>query len=222
MRVGHGNTVGIDRRFRLDAVFPDIAVRHDDVDDFGFFRSRYGGGIIRRHRRATHDAALRSPGAGAAGERFQQSRGAAGGGSGKLIVADVDGPDTPADRNAGQRRLIVRFQPALGGGGMRRKQQQRASAQAGQHKGRNLAVRAHWGAVLGCARSIYHLGKNIRQTTRDFRKSLPRDLIRGARRRNPAPETHDVGGECAVYMMAGDRRMPAKPAFCRAQGVSKP
>ena len=35
MRVGDGKPVRIDRRRRIDAVFPDIAVRQHHVDGFG-------------------------------------------------------------------------------------------------------------------------------------------------------------------------------------------
>ena len=91
-----------------------LPLASDHADGFGFLRGRGGGGIGRRHQRAVDDAALRGAGAGAAGERLQQSRGAAGGGGGKLVVGDIDGPGALADRNAGQRRLIARIEPALG------------------------------------------------------------------------------------------------------------
>ena len=55
---------------RLDAVFLHHAVGQHHVDGFGFLRRGGGGGIIGRHQRDTNDAALRRPGAGAAGERL--------------------------------------------------------------------------------------------------------------------------------------------------------
>ena len=79
MRISDEKPVRIDRRRRIDAVFPDIAVRQHHVDGFGFLRRRGARGIIGRDRQAVDDAALRRAGAGAGRERFQQARGAAGG-----------------------------------------------------------------------------------------------------------------------------------------------
>ena len=115
MRVGDRNPVRIDRRLRIDAVFLDGAVHQHHVDGFGFLRGRGRGLVIGRHQRAIDDAALRRAGAGAAGEGLQQPRGAAGRGGRKLIVRDLDGPAALADRNARQRRLVMRLELALRG-----------------------------------------------------------------------------------------------------------
>jgi hypothetical protein len=55
-----------------------------------------------------------------------------------------------------------------------------------------------------------HLGRNIRQTTHS-RALLGKSASRAA-------ESHDVGGECAVYMMAEAAERPAKPAFPAVPG----
>ena len=72
---------------------------------------------------------------------FSSPDGAAGGGGGELVVADLDGPGALADRNAGQRRLILGFQPALRGAPASGEQQHSAGAQADNYpaapRGRN-------------------------------------------------------------------------------------
>ena len=72
-----------------------------------------GGDIARRHQRAIDDAPLRGARAVAAGKRLQQPRGRALRGSGIEIVADLDGPGAAADRDAGQRGLVMRLELAL-------------------------------------------------------------------------------------------------------------
>ena len=116
MRVGHGNPVGIDGGFRLDAELLHIAVGERDVDGLGFPGGRGRGLVGLRNQRAVDDAALRGSGAGAVGDGFQNTRGAAEGRGGIGIVADFDIPGAAADRDAGERGLILRFQPPLRGG----------------------------------------------------------------------------------------------------------
>ena len=106
-----------------------------------------------RYRRSATSAPLttrpwRGAGAGAAGKRLQQPRGAALGGGRKRVVADFDGPGALADRNARQRRLILRIQPALRGRRLRRRSDsRRAGAQAAsspQPSARAGAKSARW------------------------------------------------------------------------------
>ena len=113
MRVRHRDAVRIDRRLRLDREFLDGAVGEHHADGFGLLRRRGGGVVIGRDQRAVDDAALRRPRSGTAGERLQQARRAAEGGGGERVVGYVDGPGAAADGNAGQRRLILRVEPAL-------------------------------------------------------------------------------------------------------------
>jgi hypothetical protein len=61
---------------------------------------------------------------------FNSPAGAALGGGRKRVVADFDGPGALADRDAGQRRLIMRIQPALRGGRLRRQRRERDGTQA--------------------------------------------------------------------------------------------
>ena len=220
MRVGDGNAVRIDRRFRLDAEFLDGAVGQHHVDGFGFLRRGGGGGIIGRHQRAVDDAALRGAGAGAAGERLQQPRGAAGGGGGKLVVGDIDGPGALADGNAGQRRLILRIEPALRDSGRdaapaSASDQRAQAAQRPQRRLRRAGAKSCCAWSPGgrsCAMRVVecsHLSKNTRQTTvRRAFQANPRRAI-GAERRDNARNL-DVGGECAVYMMAEGARGTAR------------
>ncbi len=88
------------------------------------------GGIGIRHQRAVDDAALAGAGTGAAGKRLQQARGAALGCGRKRVVADFDGPGALADRDARQRRLILRIQPPLRGARCGAQPRQRGGAQA--------------------------------------------------------------------------------------------
>ena len=145
-----------------------IAVGQHDVDGFGFLRGGGGGGIIGRDQRAADHAALRGAGAGAAGERLQQPRGAAG--------AEAENcrrrfrwprrpcrPECPpASPHIAHPAALARTPPAA-------KRQQRAGAQAEQPQPAT-AGRNHVGLVTN-ARSCVgacdaHLSKNIRQTTR--------------------------------------------------------
>jgi hypothetical protein len=69
--------------------------------------------------------------------------------------------------------------------------------------GRNGAVAGQISGVPGSARTDAHLGRNIRQTTRISRKALKADLDDGPRLAGEVSyvESHDVGGDCALYMM---------------------
>src|SRR5207237_602400 len=75
-----------------------------------------GRGLVgERHQRAIDDAALRLARTGAVGDGFQEARGAANGAGAIGIFGNVDIPGAPADGDAGQRGLILRFQSALRG-----------------------------------------------------------------------------------------------------------
>ena len=121
-----------------------------------------------RDQRAVDDAALAGAGTVAAGKRLQQPRGAALGGGRKRVVADFDGPGALADRDARQRRLVMRLQPPLRGGRLRRERRQRPAhrprpSASGGEMARVVVTKRQ---VLGSARACCHLGRNIRQTTR--------------------------------------------------------
>ena len=164
---------------------------------FGLLRSRGGGGIIGRDQRAVDDAALRGAGAGAAGERLEKPRGAAGGRGRKLIVGDIDGPGAPADGNARQRRLILRLQPALRERRLRRSQHRREHEQqqpaatrprgkAGAGAGRGEIMRdvVTWDASCVCARLEVSFKPIITGEQRENRAPAHRKFRRN--RRKPA------------------------------------
>jgi hypothetical protein len=76
------------------------------------------------------------------------------------------------------------------------------------------------GVVLRSARPSCHLGKNIRQATR-----IPQTGVlsaKSATRRPLAPQKHDVGGEYAVYMMAGGLPDARETGFSGAFWATKP
>ena len=130
VRVGDDDAARIDRRHRIDRKILHVAIGQHHPDGLGFLLRGGGGGIGIRHQRASHDAALAGAGTGAAGKRLQQPGGAALGGGRKRVVADFDGPGALADRDARQRRLILRIQPALRGRRLRRQRSERDGAQA--------------------------------------------------------------------------------------------
>ena len=130
VRVGDEDPVRIDRRRRIDRKILHGSVGQHHADGLGLLLRGGGGGIGIRHQRAIHDAALAGAGTRAAGKRLQQPGGAALGCGRKRVVADFDGPGALADRNARQRRLILRIQPALRGRGLRRQRRERGGAQA--------------------------------------------------------------------------------------------
>jgi hypothetical protein len=131
------------------------------LDGLGFLLRGGGGGIGIRHQRATHDATLAGAGTGAAGKRLQQAGGAALGCGRERVVADFDGPGALADRDAGQRRLILRIQPALRGSRLRRQRGERDGAQAKTEPGggRNGACGGHQWLIPGSARMGAHLAE---------------------------------------------------------------
>jgi hypothetical protein len=113
-------------------------------------------------------------------KRLQEPGGAAVGGGRKRVVADFDGPGALADRNARQRRLVLRIQPALRAGYLRRQRRENGGAQAeNEPRGlRNGASGSHDWIVPGSAQADVHLSSNIRQTTRGpgNRRALIRPL----------------------------------------------
>ena len=173
MRVGDDDPIRIDRRHRIDRKILHIAVGQHQADGLGLLLRGGGGGIGIGDQRAAHDAALAGACASSAGKRLQEAGGAALRGGRKRVVADFDGPATLADRDARQRRLILRIQPALRGSRLRRQRCERSGAQAETEprEGRNGAFGGHEWLVPGSARVDVHLGRNIRQTTRAFAKT---------------------------------------------------
>ena len=168
VRVGDDDPARIDRRNRVDRKILHIAVSQQQPDGLGLLLRGGGGGIGIGDQRAVDDAALAGAGTRAAGKRLQQASGAALGRGRKRVVADLDGPGPLADRNARQRRLILRIQPALRRRGLRRQRDKHSGAQTETEPGgkRNGAFGGHEWIVPGSARGDVHLGRNIRQTTR--------------------------------------------------------
>ena len=129
MRVGDDDPARIDRRNRVDRKILHIAVGQQQPDGLGLLLRGGGGGIGIGDQRAVDDAALAGAGTRAAGKRLQQAGGAALGRGRKRVVADFDGPGSLADRNARQRRLVLRIQPALRGRRLRHQRDKRSGAQ---------------------------------------------------------------------------------------------
>ncbi len=178
MRLGDDDTVGIDRRHRIDRKILHPAIGEIEPDGLGFLLGRGGGDIGGRGQRAVDDPALAGAGARAARKRLQQPGAAALRGGRKHVVADVDGPGALADRDAGQCGLIIGIHPPLcrgvfgrghepGPGAKAEKQPQTGRDSAGSdHESGIPNLAARWLAELQG-----HLNRNIRQTTRISRKT---------------------------------------------------
>ncbi|MGY4423574.1 hypothetical protein ACVWY2_006023 [Bradyrhizobium sp. JR6.1] len=129
LRIGHRKPVGIDWRLRLDRGFLDAAIGEHHPDRLRLLRGGGGRGVGRGCQRAVDDAALRGARAAAAGKRLQDARGAALGRGREAVVADFDGPAALADRDTGQRRLILGVEPPLRARALGAKQQEGTGAQ---------------------------------------------------------------------------------------------
>ena len=183
MRVGDDDPVRIDRRRRIDRKILHPAIGQHHADGFGLLLRGGGGDIGVRDQRAVDDAALAGAGACSAGKRLQQPGGAALGGGRKRVVADFDGPGALADRDARQRRLVLRIQPPLRQSRLRRERKPCPGAQAENERdfGRNGACGGHVMRVPGSARANGHLGRNILQTTRVIARNTPPDRMAAPR-----------------------------------------
>ena len=198
MRVGDDDAVGIDRRLRLDRKFLHIAVGQHDADGFGFLRGRGGGGIAGRDQRAVDDAALRGAGAGAAGKRLQQPRGAARGGGRKLSspISMVQAP-LPTGMPASVASYCASSRPCAEAG--LRRQQQATRRRTGRPDERSTpGEMALWmvteATVLGSARAIVSF-KQKYPANNALSAARPNRIGGRVGRQSPEMEPHDVGGE---------------------------
>ena len=207
VRVGDDDAVGIDRRRRIDRKILHIAIGQHHADGFGFLLRRGGGGIGVRDQRAVDDAALAGAGAGAAGKRLQQARRCRPGRRPKTVVADFDGPGALADRNArpasprnARPACPARRQPAA-------RAQQCAGAQAEQPQrrsaGRNGACGWSRNGGPGIGASLLSFRQKYPANNAGYRDSTPSDRMAAPRSAGKVRlcATHDVGGDCAVYMV---------------------